>query len=204
MRSRDGSIGSSLGIFEHVSTPNYARFFQKIRNLLSSRAHQWTGRYERMDTALEKASLRPARGERNVLIVVPGRERARRKARGRHRASTRNAARTTEGGNPGPPRESVARKNRAIATERAELAGRLRSKGGSFENGTAFPAVAPSWRLAGTPPFDRARPINESTRSWFQAETMSSVQTPLQIKARARNPMPDPVLEESGELLTHA
>jgi cyclopropane-fatty-acyl-phospholipid synthase len=48
----------SVGMFEHVGAPNYARFFQKIRELLSpdgialihSRPQQWPNHHECMDT----------------------------------------------------------------------------------------------------------------------------------------------------------
>jgi hypothetical protein len=36
--------------------------------------------------------------------------------------------------------------------------GRITIERRSFENGTAFSAVAPSWRLARSPAFDRALP----------------------------------------------
>ena len=45
------------------------------------------------------------------------------------------------------------------------------------EDGTAFSAVAPSWRL-GAPPFDRARFVNGQTRTWFQANHVLRANAP--------------------------
>ena len=68
------------------------------------------------------------------------------------------------------------------------------SRKAGFENGTAFSAVAPSWRLV-VPSFDRVLPNNEIRPSGFSARYVMSADAP------ARSAIPRGETENLGSAL---
>jgi hypothetical protein len=73
----------------------------------------------------------------------------------------------------------------------------------SFENGTAFSAVAPSWRLARPPAFDRALHNEALRQDCFQADMRSPQTPPHEVHFCARNETVLTALWKRGEWTTY-